>query len=172
MPVMHKKIGVFQKLAPLWAVLLCALNVGAAFLYLFVVKETDDIDTYHSFIRFAVLIFAVLISTLSFAAEDDQAVVKHVTFYIVSSALFVGAVYLYAVKVFPDSSGLTQAELTFREFIMGESVNNLSADKEEYAQFAVKYAGILSLYLCGGVAAFSAAKLYLSSNGWIKRDYK
>ncbi|MBR6103215.1 MAG: hypothetical protein IKH78_01200 [Ruminococcus sp.] len=160
--MMQRKKNIFEKLAPLWALLGTALNIGV-FLYIYLISDSyEAYDNYNSFLKYIIWAGVVLVSTLSFVPESVTAIVKHTVFYLISSALGVAFVYYYAFNVYDGELTPVRAFLSYIS----------SGSTEEYAETCVKTAAEYSLYICGAVAAFCAVKYHMSSSGWINKRIK
>ena len=153
---LHRKKNIFEKLAPLWAVLLMAGHTGAMLYYYFVSGGLELYDTYDPWLKYVIWGAVVIVSTLSFAPEDAAAVVKHTACYIVSGGIFLGVLWWYSHNVFsPDDDVIVSFMDQYTDV--------------GYVDYYMRYAILSTLGLCGAVAAFCAIKTHLSASGWIKK---
>jgi len=163
--MMQRKTNLFEKLAPIWALLGMGLHVGAMWYTFFIERDIMFQDSYHGWIKLLIWIAVTVVSTLSFAPNDVTAVVRHTMFYIVAAGLCLAALYLYVKNVFPNTVKYREAFV-----VPGRDLSDLKVlTQDDYGMFYVKYAIELSLWLCGTVAAFAAIKYKMSASGWINK---
>ena len=160
---LHRKKNWFEKLAPLWAVILMAGHVGAMLYYYFVADSFEQLDTYNSWLKYVIWGAVVIVAVFSFVPEDITAVVRHTVFYIVSGGVFLGVLWWYSHNVFTPEEGESRAVLAM---FMSQFTDT------DYVSYYMRYAILSTLGLCAAVAAFCAIKLHLSASGWIKKNVK
>lgn len=163
MAEMHRKKNLFEKLAPLWAVIAMAGYAGSIIYYYFVSDTFEALDTYDSWLRYLIMAGVILLAFFSFVPEDVTAVIRHTVFYLVAGAAGIGVIYWYANNVFTPE----QAE---SRKLLAVFMSNFNED--DYVSYYLKYSIITTIMLCAVVAAFCGAKLYMSSQGWIKKNIK
>ena len=160
---LHRSRNWFEKLAPLWAVLLMAGHVGAMLYYYFVADGFEPYDTYDPWLKYVIWGAVIIVSTFSFVPEDATAVVRHTVYYIVSGGVFIGVLWWYSHNVF------TPEEEETRE-LMASFMDRYT--ERGYVGYYMRYAILSTLGLCGAVAAFCAVKTHLSASGWIRKHIK
>lgn len=163
MATLHKSKQIFEKLSPLWALLMTALHVGSIWYIFFITENYSLWADYENYIKHIIRVAVVAVSTWSFVPEDVTAIVRHTLYYIVSAGICCGVMYYYIFSVFdPDSSRSAMVMIYSYVKFTGSGVR----------QYVMKYTIEYSVYLCGAVAAFAAVKYKMSSAGWIRRRTK
>ena len=142
---LHRKKNWFEKLAPLWAVILMAGHVGAMLYYYFVADSFEQLDTYNSWLKYVIWGAVVIVAVFSFVPEDVTAVVRHTVFYIVSGGVFIGVLWWYSHNVFTPEEGESRAVLAM---FMSQFTDT------DYVSYYMRYAILSTLGLCAAVAAF------------------
>ncbi len=160
---MERKKNLFEKLAPLWAVIMMGLHVGAILYTYFISDSFDALNNYTSFIRYIIWAATVLAALFSFVPDSITAIVRHTMFYLLSGAVFVGVLYWYANNRFSEEDAEARALLAL--FMSGYT-------DTDYVQHYVEYAIYSTLGLSAAVAAFCAVKYHLSSTSWIKKHIR
>ena len=81
MATFERKTNLFEKLAPLWAILGMALYIGSTWAVFFKDgTEASTVDNYITYYRLIIWAVIVIAATLSFAPTDATAIVRHVMF--------------------------------------------------------------------------------------------
>ena len=160
---MQRKKNIFEKLAPLWAVLTMGGYVFSVGYFYFVADTFESLNAYNSYLRYIFAALPMLAAVFSFVPDGIESVVKHTAFYLVSGGAGVGVLYWYVNNYFTEEENSARALLAL--FISN------SAD-EDYASYYLKYAVFSVLAVCGAVAAFCLIKNHLSASGWIKKHIK
>ncbi len=160
---MTRRKNIFEKLAPLWAVIMMALQVGSVLYTYFISDSFEAMNNYTGFIRYIIWTAAVLAAIFSFVPDSVTAIARHTMFYLLSGAVFLVVLYWYANNVFTEEQAQERAVLVM---FMSEYTDT------DYVKYYVEYGVFSTLGLTGAVAAFCAIKYHLSAAGWIQKHIK
>lgn len=176
MATFERKTNLFEKLAPLWAILGMVLYIGSTWAVFFKDgTEASTVDNYITYYRLIIWAVIVIAATLSFAPTDATAIVRHVMFWLVSAGVCIAVLYFCVNKYFEyiPSRDNIRLMIGYPKKLADSIMDGVwSADKEEYVNIVIKDVVICSFVIVAAVGAFAAIKLKMSMSGWMKKRFR